>query len=563
MRRRFYLKWAFIQILLYVFYNMCKGTVHTNESSYIAFTEDIVVEALVDGSAKMPCEVEKKDDIVEFVFWYKNDGVTALYTLDARDRPHLQDATHMKNETYADRVQFYLESTIPYLQMDKLTEEDNGDYFCRVDYQWSATELKKVELVVVLPPRRVVIQDDSGQEVRDIAGPYKERSDVTLICEAQRGYPSPNVTWWRDGKLWDNTFKKGSNSVFNEMKLRNLSRSELMTTFQCKAQNTKLAPPLVKKIVIDLYLYPVTVQIAGRPTALSAGRPIELTCQTVGSRPPAKISWWLNGTQLTDHLAEVRENATSSRLRLQPKVRHNRCTLSCRAENPKLQDGLIEDNRILNITCGHTSGVPASDQGGSGSPAKGGRLCTTSMRRGLEPALTKSRLAVQRTTPFPQRVSDRRRKWKHTRLQETYKTKQGALQVLRHQRRRQGCKPGTHAEHQSRTSVQGKSADNVRSGSQRERCGEMRGGSSANGRHIQMGVQQHDPETLRPAPHEQRNSEQRHLPARHSRRLRHAVLLGKQQYRSSADVMFLHSNSSRLQTRESKFKRFKFVQRRK
>lgn len=126
-----------------------------NNFIYFFFTADleeepvIVVEALVDGNAKMPCDVEKKDDIVEFVFWYKNDGVTALYTLDARDRPHLQDAIHMKNETYADRVQFYLESKIPYLQMDKLSEEDTGDYFCRVDYQWSATELKKVELIVV------------------------------------------------------------------------------------------------------------------------------------------------------------------------------------------------------------------------------------------------------------------------------------------------------------------------------------------------------------------------------------------------------------------------------
>ena len=67
------------------------------------------------------------------------------------------------------------------------------------------------------------------------------------------GYPAPNVTWYRDGKLWDNTFKKGASSVVNEMKLRNLSRSELMATFQCKAQNTKLISPIVRKIVIDLY----------------------------------------------------------------------------------------------------------------------------------------------------------------------------------------------------------------------------------------------------------------------------------------------------------------------
>lgn len=115
-----------------------------------ALPEDLLVEALLDGSAKMPCDVlQKKDDTVEFVFWYKNDGVTALYTLDAREGRHLQDAVHMKNETYADRVNFYVEGAEPYLQMDKLREEDTGDYFCRVDYQWSATEIRKVELIVV------------------------------------------------------------------------------------------------------------------------------------------------------------------------------------------------------------------------------------------------------------------------------------------------------------------------------------------------------------------------------------------------------------------------------
>ncbi|GIX97660.1 transposable element Tcb1 transposase [Caerostris darwini] len=135
----------------------------------------------------MPCNVlQRKDDGIEFIFWYKNDGVTALYTLDARDR-RLANATHMRNETYSDRVQFHVTGDVPYLQMDYLREEDTGSYFCRVDYQWSATELKRVNLVVVVPPKHLVIRDDLGQEIRDIAGPYKEKSDVSLYCEAQKG----------------------------------------------------------------------------------------------------------------------------------------------------------------------------------------------------------------------------------------------------------------------------------------------------------------------------------------------------------------------------------------
>ncbi|GIY40644.1 transposable element Tcb1 transposase [Caerostris extrusa] len=122
---------------------------HNQLDFVLCSPSETFVEALVDGSAKMPCNVlQRKDDGIEFIFWYKNDGVTALYTLDARDR-RLANATHMRNETYSDRVQFHVTGDVPYLQMDYLREEDTGSYFCRVDYQWSATELKRVNLVVV------------------------------------------------------------------------------------------------------------------------------------------------------------------------------------------------------------------------------------------------------------------------------------------------------------------------------------------------------------------------------------------------------------------------------
>ncbi|XP_015927689.1 nephrin [Parasteatoda tepidariorum] len=313
--------------------------------------QETTIEALVEGSAKMPCDViQKREDSVEFIFWYKNDGVTALYTLDARDRK-LTDAFHMRNETYSDRVQFHVEGDELYLEMDKLKEEDTGSYFCRVDYQWSATELKKVNLIVIVPPNKLTIHDEKGQEIRDVAGPYKEKTDISLICEAFKGYPTPNVTWWKDNRLWDNTFKKGSSgNVINEMRLLNLSRTDLFATFHCKAQNNKLSAPVVRTIVLDLYLYPLRVRITSKVSALSTGRRVEMTCETVGSRPSAKITWWLNGTHLSDHIETVHDNVTSSVLRLLPKFQYHKSPLTCRAENPKLFNSHMEDVRMLNIT---------------------------------------------------------------------------------------------------------------------------------------------------------------------------------------------------------------------
>ncbi|XP_054714278.1 hemicentin-2-like [Uloborus diversus] len=338
MRKRLHLKYSLIGTLLLVIL------------STHSVLPEVFLEAMVDSSAKMPCNVlQKKDDTVEFIFWYKNDGVTALYTLDARSRP-LGEASHIRNETYSDRVQFYITAETPYLQLDYLREEDSGNYFCRVDYQWSATELTKVNLIVVVPPKKLIIRDDSGQEVRELAGPYREKSDISLSCEAQKGFPPPNVTWWRDGKLWDNTFQKYASGVVNDLKLMNLSRSDIYATFYCKAQNTRLMEPVLRSVILDMYLYPQRVSIINRPTSISAGKRLEFKCESWGSRPPAKIFWKLNGTMLSDHTETVQDNVTSSILRLFPKLRHHKLVLSCTAENPKMFGSGMIDNRVLNIT---------------------------------------------------------------------------------------------------------------------------------------------------------------------------------------------------------------------
>lgn len=38
-------------------------------------------------------------------------------------------------------------------------------------------------------------------------GPYNEGAKVILQCETQGGYPEPVLTWWRDGKLVDDSYE--------------------------------------------------------------------------------------------------------------------------------------------------------------------------------------------------------------------------------------------------------------------------------------------------------------------------------------------------------------------
>ena len=43
---------------------------------------------------------------------------------------------------------------------------------------------------------------------------------------------------------------------------------------------------------------PSTVTVRGVESPISAGRKHRVICEARGSRPPATLSWWLDGTQM-------------------------------------------------------------------------------------------------------------------------------------------------------------------------------------------------------------------------------------------------------------------------
>lgn len=51
----------------------------------------------------------------------------------------------------------------------------------------------------------------------------------------------------------------------------------------------------------------MSASILSSSQPLSADRKYELVCQTVGSRPPAKITWWLDNKKLEDSTEKVRK----------------------------------------------------------------------------------------------------------------------------------------------------------------------------------------------------------------------------------------------------------------
>lgn len=86
---------------------------------------------------------------------------------------------------------------------------------------------------------------------------------------------------------------------------------------------------------------------------LSAGEQIELVCQSSGSRPPAKITWW-KGESMLENAGESTSDdgsVTTNFLTLVPSVDDNGKYLSCSATNLQFPDFELHDGWTLNILC--------------------------------------------------------------------------------------------------------------------------------------------------------------------------------------------------------------------
>lgn len=105
---------------------------------------------------------------------------------------------------------------------------------------------------------------------------------------------------------------------------------------------------------IIIAVQPLDVEIVTNERALRAGLQVEWTCQSTGSRPPASISWWLDGVKMTqsrEHLLNG-GNVTISTLKMIPKIEDGGRELLCRATNPVTRVH-IEETRTLLVHCKH------------------------------------------------------------------------------------------------------------------------------------------------------------------------------------------------------------------
>nr|XP_018907738.1 PREDICTED: nephrin [Bemisia tabaci]XP_018907739.1 PREDICTED: nephrin [Bemisia tabaci] len=313
----------------------------------------IQVQAVIKGQASLPCDITPpiKNDSVLLVIWYKN-GETAVYSYDSR-RKIDEKKGHWKDTKLMEGRAYFRTLTEPAtLSLDDITEEDEGLYRCRVDFKKSPTRNTKVQLSVIVPPGKPKIYE-KGKELLSISGPHEEGSSLTLKCIVSGGKPKPSVIWWRGEAMVDSSDSETAypDVKDNQLTISRLNRSDLGAVYTCQASNNNISQPLSASVSIEMHFKPLSASILSSRQPLSVDRKYEIVCQSVESRPPAKISWWKGNKRLDTSVEEISPdgNFTTSTLTFTPTLSDDGKSLTCRAENAHVRAGFEEDSWKLII----------------------------------------------------------------------------------------------------------------------------------------------------------------------------------------------------------------------
>lgn len=98
---------------------------------------------------------------------------------------------------------------------------------------------------------------------------------------------------------------------------------------------------------------PLQVKLIPPRSSITAGKRIEFKCQSIGSRPRPRISWFKSTSKLTDVLEShsADSNVTISTVTFTPEISDNGKHLSCRADNPSIPGSGLEEAVRLHVNC--------------------------------------------------------------------------------------------------------------------------------------------------------------------------------------------------------------------
>ncbi|XP_039959757.1 uncharacterized protein LOC120774297 [Bactrocera tryoni] len=306
------------------------------------------VQGVLGRQAMLPCDISpmERDDAVYMVLWFREGDGEPIYNFDVRGRQFGQARLWSSELAFGPRAYFSSTSHPAQLKIDNVRIEDEGVYRCRVDFRNSPTRNLKINLTVIVPPDRPVIYGPNRHDKASNVESFNEGTDIVLACEVTGGRPRPNVTWYLDNTVIDESFEhRPDGKTVNHLSYPNIGRQHLNARLVCVASNTNLTPPNNKVVILDVNLKPVAVHIMTKDRFVSADRTYDIECKSSGSKPAAVITWWRNNKQLKKFTKNFNEpdNQSLSILTFTPTREDDGKYLTCRAENQFIENSSIED----------------------------------------------------------------------------------------------------------------------------------------------------------------------------------------------------------------------------
>lgn len=112
-----------------------------------------------------------------------------------------------------------------------------------------------------MPPSKPIILDGATKAVWGIEERYNEGSDVNLICEVRGGKPLPNLTWYLDNTVIDESYHYDTQRglTVNHLAYPKIGRQHLKARLICQASNTNLVPPQTRLLILDVNRKSLTI----------------------------------------------------------------------------------------------------------------------------------------------------------------------------------------------------------------------------------------------------------------------------------------------------------------
>ncbi|ROT75630.1 putative cell surface glycoprotein MUC18 [Penaeus vannamei] len=115
-----------------------------------------MVWALNGGRAELPCAPDPRvaKDSPQIVLWYRASNTTPVYSYDARSGEFEDGERWTDGEALGKRAYFSVLTEPPVLVLDPAHARDEGVYKCRVDYRYSSSTYRVVNLTIVAIERK-------------------------------------------------------------------------------------------------------------------------------------------------------------------------------------------------------------------------------------------------------------------------------------------------------------------------------------------------------------------------------------------------------------------------